>query len=127
MAASAVCPITPMLAAQAPALVESAFANELKAAKDTTHPMRYRLRESSPRLITTKEMIETEDGSVAMLVAVNDKPLSPADLEKEQGRLQTLLTHPAKQRHRKQSVAEDTTPALKVLRVLPPALLYTDA
>ena len=127
MAASAVCAIPPLVAAQAPALVESAFANELKAAQDVSHPMRYRMRKSSPRLTTTKEMSETEDGSVAMLVAVNDKPLSPADLEKEQGRLQTLLTDPGKQRHRKQSEADDTTRALKVLSVLPTAFLYTDA
>jgi hypothetical protein len=127
VAACAVCPVTPPLAAQTPGLVESAFANEFKAAKDTSHPMRYRMRKSSPRLTTTKEMIETEDGSVAMLVAVNDKPLSPDDLEKEQGRLQTLLTDPSKQRHRKQSEAEDTTRALKVLRVLPRAFLYADA
>ena len=110
-----------------PPLVKSALAKELQAADDTSHPMRYRLRKASPRLTTTKELIETQDGQVAMLVAVNDKPLSPAELEKEQGRLQTLLTDSAKQRHRKQAEAEDTARALKVLHELPTAFLYTDA
>jgi hypothetical protein len=113
--------------AQTPPLVLSALATELQAARDTSHPMRYRLRKSSPRLTTTKELIETQDGSVAMLMAVNDKPLNPADQEKEQSRLQTLLVDPGKQRHRKQVEAEDTSRALKVLRSLPTAFLYTDA
>src|SRR6266567_6522302 len=118
---------TAQTAVQPPGLVQAALANELQATQDTSHPMRYRLRKSSPRLITTKELIETRDGSVAMLVAVNDKPLTPADLVKEQGRLQTLLNDPGKQRHRKQVEAEDTARALKVLRALPTAFLYTDA
>jgi hypothetical protein len=114
-------------AAAMPALVQAALANELKAAQDVSHPMRYQLRKTSPRLTTTKQLIETRDGSVAMLVAVNDKPLTPADLSKEQTRLQTLLTDPSKQRHRQQAEAEDTVRALKVLRSLHNAFLYTDA
>ena len=31
--------------------------------------MRYRLRKSSPRLTSTKEIVETKDGDVARLVA----------------------------------------------------------
>jgi len=112
---------------QMPALVQSALANELKAAQDASHPMRYRLRKSSPRLTTTKELIETHDGTVAMLTLVNDKPLTPPDLQKEETRLQTLLNDPGKQRHRKQSEAEDMARALKVMRSLPTAFLYTDA
>ena len=131
MAAAAVGQTAPLPTAQLiatpPGLVRTALANGLRAAQDTSHPMRYRLRKTSPRLTTTKEMIETQDGTVAMLVAVNDKPLTPDDLAKEQGRLQTLLNDPAKQHHRKQAEAEDTTRALKVLRVLPTAFLYTDA
>ncbi|KAA6464990.1 hypothetical protein DYQ86_03285 [Acidobacteria bacterium AB60] len=113
--------------AHPPALVQSALANELSAAQDESHPMRYRLHKATPRLATTKDLIETRDGSVAMLVAVNDQPLTSADLAKEQSRLQVLLTDPSRQRHRRQSEAEDTARALKVLRVLPNAFLYTDA
>jgi hypothetical protein len=127
MAAAALGQNAPPSSAQTPVLVQSALENELAAAQDTSHPMRYRLRKSSPRLTTTKELIETQDGSVALLVAVDDKPLSPDDLDKEQGRLQTLLTDPGKQRHRKQVEAEDTARAFKVLRALPQAFLYTDA
>jgi hypothetical protein len=109
------------------ALVERALDNEIAAAQDTSHPMRYKLRKSSPRLTTTKEMIETRDGLVAMLVSVNDAALSTNDAQKEQARLDALLSDPGKQRHRKQSEDADTQRAMMVLRALPVAFLYQDA
>src|SRR5205814_3722570 len=48
-------------------LVGRALDNELAAAQDHSHPMQYRLRRSSPRLTTTKLIIETKDGAVARL------------------------------------------------------------
>jgi hypothetical protein len=113
-----------LTAVQAQSLVERALANELSAAQDSTHLMRYRLRKSSPRLVSTKEILETRDGAVARLVSINDRPLNPADEQKEQTRLDGLVSDPGRQRHRKQSQDEDTGRALKVIRVLPTAFLY---
>jgi hypothetical protein len=106
------------------ALVKKALANEVNAARDPQHLMRYRLRKSSPRLTSTKEILETADGAVARLVAINDSPLSPIDEQKEQARLASLLSDPGKQRHRKQNEDQDTARALKVLRALPSAYKY---
>jgi hypothetical protein len=86
--------------------------------------MRYRLRRSSPRLTTTKELIETRDGDVAHLVAINDQPLNSADEQLEQARLNALLSDPNRQRHRKQSEESDTGIVLKLLRMLPQAFTY---
>ncbi len=86
--------------------------------------MRYRLRKSSPRLTSTKEICETKDGAVALLISINNHPLGPADEAKEQARLNSLLSDPSKQHHRKQSQDEDAGRAIKVLRVLPNAFLY---
>ncbi len=116
---------TPTLTGQA--LVDRALANELTAAQDASHPMRYQLRKTSPRLTTTKEIVETKDGEVARLIAVNDKPLSAADENAELARLHALLADPARQRHRKQAEDDDAARALKVLRALPTAFLYQDA
>ncbi len=111
----------------APPLVSQALSNELSASQDDSHPMRYLLRKSSPRLTTTKEMIETRDGLVAHLVSVNDAPPSAEDAAKEQARLDALAADPGKQRHRKQSEDADMERAMKVLRALPAAFLYQDA
>jgi hypothetical protein len=110
--------------AQAQALVVRVLVNELQAAQDTSHPMRYQLRKTSPRLTTTKEIYETRDGDVARLVAINDKPLSAADQQTEDARLQALLIDPGKQRRRKQTEDADAGRVLKVLRALPSAFLY---
>ncbi len=114
-------PVSPL---QGTELVQRAFAAELSAAQNSSHPMRYQLHKSSPRLVTTKEILETRDGSVAMLRAVNDKPLSEEDAAKEQQRLDELLADPGKQNHRRTGQEEDTQKILKVLRAMPNAFLY---
>jgi hypothetical protein len=117
---------TPGQAAEltAQALVDHALANELKAAEDGGHPLRYVLRKATPRATTSKEIVETRDGDVARLIAVNDQPLSAADEQREQARLNALASDPGQQRHRKQSEDADAARALKVLRALPSAFLY---
>ena len=105
-------------------LVQRSLANELRAAQDTRHPMRYRLRKASPRLTSTKEIFETKDGAVARLVLINDQPLTSADEQREQARLDQLLRDPGRQRRRKQAEDEDTARAMKVLRLLSSAFLY---
>ena len=105
-------------------LVKRSLATELRNARNTQHPMRYRLRKSTPRLTSTKEMLETKDGAVARLVEINDAPLSKADEQKEQARLTALLRDPESQSRRKQSQESDTRRVLKVLRALPTAFIY---
>lgn len=110
---------------QAEALVQRALENEITSAKDTSHPMRYRLHRVTPRLTTVKKIVETADGDVARLISVNGKPLSAASEEKEMARLDNLMANPADQDHRKQSEDTDTARAMKILRALPKAFIYT--
>lgn len=114
------------LTAQTPdaALVKRALAAELKSAQDSTHPMRYRLRKSTPRLTSVKEIVETSDGAVARLISINDQPLSETDRQRDEDRLNGLLADPGRQRKRKQSQQDDTGRALKVLRALPKAFVF---
>jgi hypothetical protein len=100
---------------------------EIDAAEDTSHPMQYRLHKSSPRLSTTKQIVETKDGDVARLVAINDGPLSQQDEDAEAARLQSLLNDPNLQRHRQEREQGDTERARKVIRALPDAFLYSYA
>jgi len=105
-------------------LVRRALTNELNAARDTSLPMRFRLRKINPHRTIVKDIIETRDGSVARLVSVNDLPLSQEIALKEQNRLDVLLTDPSRQHHRQQSEAADLERAITVLRALPQALIY---
>jgi len=123
-AGSAAQPAASLTASQAQALVARALATEVRTAQDASHPMRFRLHKSSPRLTSTKEIVETRDGAVARLVSIFDRPLSAADEQKEQARLDSLLSDPSLQRHRKQGESEDFGIVLKLLRMLPNAFLY---
>jgi len=106
------------------ALVKRALANEVRLARDAQHPMRFRLRKSSPALTSTKEIYETKDGAIAHLIAINDSPLSASDEQKEQARLADLLSDPSEQRRRKQEEEKDAARAMKLVRLLPDAFLY---
>ena len=119
-------PIAPatLTPAQAQALVNRALATEMRTARDANHPMRYRLRKSSPRLTSTKEIVETRDGDVARLVRLNDQPLGQIAEQQEEARLDALLSDPSRQRHRKQSEEADAGIVFKLLRMLPQAFLY---
>jgi hypothetical protein len=118
--------VTALTPTQAQALVGRALATESRAAQELGHgcPLRYRLRKSSLHMTSTKEIIETRDGDVARLVQINDQPLSREDEQREEARLEALLSDPRLQQHRKQSEDNDAGRALKILRVLPTAFLY---
>ena len=110
--------------AQAQALVVRALSTEIRVARDPGHPMRYLLRRSTPRLTSTKEIVETIDGNVARLLSVNDVPLAPEDEQRELERLATLAANPNLQKHRKQNEDDDARIVMKLLRMLPDAFLY---
>jgi hypothetical protein len=113
----------PLSQAQAQQYVDQALAKELQAQQNPS-PMRFWLRKSTPRLTTTKKIIETRDGDVARLISVNGEPLSAAQEQKEQARLDGLLDDPSRQVNRKQSEETNTARALKILRALPKAFLF---
>ena len=110
---------------EAQALVQRALAEETDAAKNGSRPMRYTLRKITPRLTTTKEIIETSDGDVARLTEVNGEPLSEAAEQREMSRLNALAANQADQDHRKQTEDNDRARAIKILRALPKAFVYT--
>lgn len=108
------------------ALVRRAAENELKASNGN-HPYRYQLHKIDDNKITTKQIVETKDGDVARLVAVNDKPLDPQAQQAEIGRLNNLAAHPELQAHRHKKEKEDSERANEMIRLLPDAFLYKHA
>jgi hypothetical protein len=105
-------------------LVLRALAAEVTAAQDTSHPMEFLLRKSTPRLTSTKAIVQTRDGAVARLLSINDAAPSPSDRKKDEARLDALLADPSRQQKRKQGEQNDTGRVLKVLRALPKAFIY---
>lgn len=115
---------TALSQATAQKLVRTVLKTEDAALHPTNVWMRYRLRKSSPRLTTTKWIVETRDGDVAHLIAWNDQPLTAERSQLETSRIQTLLADPSLQRHREQREAVDTERLRKIIHALPEAFIY---
>lgn len=114
----------PLQPAQAQGLVDRAFATETRAAEDPSHLMRYLLHKATPRLTTSKEIIETREGAVARLIAQNGQALNADDERREMERLAALAQSPGQQFHRKHSGDNDARMVLKLLRTIPHAFLF---
>jgi hypothetical protein len=106
------------------ALVRAASWNELHGT-NSPHPVRFRLRKQDENGSTTKEIVETKDGDIARLIAVNDQPLTPERAQAERTRLDNLLAHPELQIHRQKKEKEDSNRENEMVRLLPDAFLYT--
>jgi len=120
-------PVAPLSPAETQSLVQDVLRTEAAATQENAHPMQYKLRKTSPRLSTTKMIVETKDGDVARLVAINNGALGPEDEQKEAARLQTLLDDPALQRHREKQEQNDAGRVRKIVQALPDAFLYSFA
>jgi hypothetical protein len=86
--------------------------------------MQYLLHSVNERHDTTKLIIETKDGDVARLVAINGKPITGDADRAELARLDNLAQHPELQEHRRESERKDTDRVTHLLSELPEAFLY---
>jgi hypothetical protein len=105
------------------ALVRRAVQHRLDSEK-THKPVQYLIRRVDPRLDSTKLIVETKDGPVARLVAINGKPLGPDAEKAELARLDNLAAHPELQEHRRKEDQEQTNRVTHILSLLPDGLLY---
>src|SRR6185437_6800855 len=113
----------PTPGSDASALVQRAVANHFT--QQAAHqPERFDLHRRDERRNVVRQIIETPQGDVAMLVAVNGAPLSPAGRQIEVSRLNALVANPAMQEHRRKREAEDRARVDNVMHQLPVAFLY---
>jgi hypothetical protein len=109
----------------ASALVRRAIQNREDAAK-AHRPLRYLLRKTDDHRDTTKDIVETDQGDVARLIAINNQPLTPEANQAELDRLNTLTHHPEIQEHRHQREQKDAARVDRMMRLLPDAFQYRD-
>jgi hypothetical protein len=87
-------------------------------------PVRYVLRKTDGDHETTKEIIETKDGDVARLMAINGKPLTAEQEQAESSRLDTLAAHPEMQERRRRSEQKDAARVDQLVGMLPDSEVY---
>ncbi|HEX4065593.1 MAG TPA: hypothetical protein VHZ09_06175 [Acidobacteriaceae bacterium] len=107
------------------ALVRRAVDNYL--AQEAAHrPVRFFFHKHDERRDFTQDIMETAQGDVALTVAANGQPLSPADHQLQIDRLNNLAAHPDLQAHRQKREQEDTARVDRMLRLLPDAFAWRD-
>ena len=89
---------------------------------DGEFPLRYTIRKVDAKGDTTREVIESREGTVARLVQRNGQPLTPTEDKAEQQRLQDVLRSPADfiRHHKKDSSARGY--ATDLVKLLPTAM-----
>jgi hypothetical protein len=106
------------------ALVRTAVANETAAAKDTTIKHMFRSRKQTPRGSQTKLYLETTEAMAGMLIANDDKPVSPEQMQNELHHLQHLVNDHDDLHRKARQEHEDAEHTLRIIKALPDAFLY---
>jgi hypothetical protein len=104
-------------------LVRRTVQREIAAGNDDAKVM-FMDRKETPHGSQTKLMVETREGMAGMVVAINDKPLTPDQQTSEDARLSGLLNNPEQLRRKQKSEKEDAERITRIMRALPDAFLY---
>ena len=110
----------PLPAAQ---LVDRVVANELTD-REQQRKWRYVVGKREGRQTLTEEQVETKDGPIYRLVAIDGTPLKPDRRQQDDARLDRLLHDPSQQVKLKREHDEDEQELEKLMRLLPRAFLY---
>ena len=98
--------------------------NELTAQDRDTSLWKYREVHQQDGTTQTLEIVQTKDGEVHRLLAVNGKPLNIEQRRKEDQRIVNLLADPVQFRQRQKNIAHDADQERSLLKMLPQAFLY---
>jgi len=105
---------------------EAATANEQRIIDDDGNfPLRYRMRKIDAKNDTTREIIESRQGTVARLVQRNGQPITADEDAAERERLNGLLNSPSDflKHHKRDNAARSYS--LQLVREMPRAMIYT--
>ena len=120
VAVVAVC--TSLYAQDAQQIVQKAVNEELAASK-ADHSL-WRYRDDHRDISTVYIVVQTSQGSVKRLMERNRKPLSAAEAEAEQQRIQNFIHNPSQIRKQQRDSAQDDKNAEDLLRLLPRAFRW---
>ena len=116
----------PLTGESATHLVQQVVYNEVNGTKNDHMRFTYRTRKQTPKGTTTKQIIETSEGSIARLLAVNDQPPTADQRKQDQERIQKLVNDPEERQRKYREQQDDAKKAEDMLRVLPDAFLYEE-
>src|SRR2546423_370427 len=104
-------------------LVRRAMKNEMNSSRDRAKFM-FRDVKETPKGTQTKLLVQTNDATAGLLIAVNGKPLSPEQKQAEEGRLQYLASHPEALAKKKKNEKQDEENTNRILQAMPDAFMF---
>jgi hypothetical protein len=105
-------------------LVRAAVQREIANSSDTSIKHIFRSRRETGKGSQTKLYVETTDAMAGLLIANDDKPLPPQQMQGEMDRLQHLAQSPEDLRRKHRQEREDSERSLRIVRALPDAFNY---
>jgi len=104
-------------------LVRQTVQNEVKSSNNGANFI-FLDRKQTTRGSQTKLVVETSDVTLGMLIALNDKPVTPEQRQGEEARLEELLKNPEELQKKRKSEKEDAEHVTRIMKALPDAFLY---
>jgi hypothetical protein len=111
---------SPPLAAE---LVNVVVANEL-ADRAAQRKWMYTIEKQDGKQIFTEEQVETRNGPLYRLLAINGKALEPEQRQRDDARIDRLLNNPSEQLKVKRAHDEDEQKLETLMHLMPEAFLY---
>ena len=105
-------------------LVNEVAANELKADEEDTSLWMYSARIVKGGKTETRTVVETKQGDLSRLVAVNGTPLGASERKRENDRIKQLVSDPSETEKLKHDAEEDDKKARELLNLIRQAFLF---
>jgi hypothetical protein len=108
-------------------LVRRVVTNELKFQVEDHSRWMYRHEKEESERKQVKEIVETNDGSLSRLLSINGRTLDAAQQQKEDQRLQRLVSHPDEQRKLQQASTKEAERGTHLFNILPNVFVFAYA
>ena len=105
-------------------LVRVAVANEVAAEDHPKALHMFRSHKQTPKGSQTRLYVETTDALAAMLIAINDQPLTAQQQQAETDHLAWLMSSPDQLRKKRAREKDDEERTMRILKALPDAFRY---
>ncbi|HEY3930685.1 MAG TPA: hypothetical protein VGL89_20095 [Candidatus Koribacter sp.] len=103
--------------------IRTATYNELHSQGEAERFM-WKDTEQKPKGSTTKLMVETKQGVISRMIAINGRPLNQQERAQDDSRVNRLLTDPSALRKKQQEQRDDEQHAQRLLASIPDAFLF---
>jgi hypothetical protein len=108
-------------------LARKVVANELKFQNEDHDLWMYRLEKEESGRKQVHEILETKNGSLSRFLSVDGRPLDAKQQQKENQRLQRLVSHPDEQRKLQQASNKKAEQGMRLFNMLPDIFVFAYA